>query len=58
MKSFKPGHKAPVSGQYVLVGPRGKCYKTEVTSVKNEPLPPTPKAGMSYALADPTKHKR
>lgn len=58
MKSLKPGNKAPVSGQYGLVGPRGKHYGTEVTSVKNEPLPPTPKAGMSYVLTDPTNHKK
>ena len=56
--AYKPGMKVPVSGQYVQVGPRGKVYPTEVTSVKGEVFPPTPKSGMVYKLADPTKHKR
>ena len=28
---FKPGEKAPVSGQYPVVGPRGGKQGTEVT---------------------------
>lgn len=55
--AYKPGMKVPVSGQYVQVGPHGKVYPTEVTSVKGEVFPPTPKSGMVYKLADPTKHK-
>ena len=55
--SLKPGSKVPVSGQYAYVGPRGKVYKTEITSVKGEPLPPTPKPNMGYKLVDKTKHK-
>ena len=52
-KVFKPGQKAPVSGQY-------KNIKTgyEVTVVKGEPLPPTPKKGQGYTLVDKTKHKK
>jgi len=50
--SLKPGIKAPVSGQYKNSG-----TKTEVTSVKGEPLPPGPK-GSAYNLVDKTKHKR
>jgi len=50
---FKPGQKAPTSGQY-----KNSRTGTEVTVVKGEPLPPTPKPGQSYSLADKTKHKR
>jgi hypothetical protein len=55
---FKPGQKAPKSGQYELVGPKGGSKNREVTSVKNEPLPPTSKPGFKYRLADATKHKK
>ncbi len=55
---YKPGDKAPVSGQYPVVGPRGGDQGTEVTSVKGEPLPPTPKPGMGYGAPDKTKHKQ
>jgi hypothetical protein len=51
-KTFSPGEKAPVSGQY-----QNPTTKTEVTVVKGEPLPPTPGKGQGYKLVDPTKHK-
>lgn len=54
-KGLTPGSKAPASGQYQQVGPRGGEGK-EVTVVKGEPLPPTPKPGMTYTLVDPTKN--
>jgi hypothetical protein len=54
----RPGEKAPVSGQYPVVGPRGGKQGTEVTSVKGEPLPPTPRPGMGYGRPDVTKHRR
>ena len=52
-KEFKPGEKAPVSGQYMNI-----YTKTEVTVVKGEPLPPTPGKNQRYRLVDKTKHKR
>lgn len=52
-KTYKPGQKAPHSGQY-----KNKSTKTEVTVVKGEPLPPTPKSGQGYTLTDKTKHKK
>jgi len=55
-KSLKPGQTAPRSGQYQQLGPRGGEGK-EVTVVRGEPLPPTPKRGMTYTLVDPTKNK-
>jgi hypothetical protein len=54
---LKPGQTAPRSGQYEQLGPRGGRTGHEVTVVKGEPLPPTPKPGMTFALVDPTKNK-
>jgi hypothetical protein len=53
---MKPGQKAPWSGQYQQIGPRGGQGK-EVTVVRGEPLPPAPKKGTTYQLVDPTKNK-
>jgi hypothetical protein len=53
---LKPGQKAPASGQYQTIGPKGGKGK-EVTVVKGEPLPPTDKSGSTYNLVDPTKNK-
>lgn len=55
-KGLKPGGKVPRSGQYQQRGPRGGQGK-EVTSVKGERLPPTPKKGMTYRLVGATKNK-
>jgi hypothetical protein len=56
MTKFKPGEKAPASGQYERIGPRGAPTGKEVTVVKGEPLPPTPKKGEEYKIVDRTKH--
>jgi hypothetical protein len=53
--SLKPGQRAPASGQYRQVGPRGATGK-EVTVVKREPMPPTDKRGTTYKLVDRTKN--
>lgn len=55
-KGLKPGQTAPKSGQYVQVGPKGG-KGNEVTVTKGEPMPPSPKPGMTYNLTDPTKNK-
>lgn len=55
-KNLKPGQKAPQSGQYITVGPRGG-KGNEVTTTKGNPLPPTPKPNRTYTLVDPTKNK-
>lgn len=55
-RPLRPGNTAPKSGQYQQIGPRGGAGK-EVTVVKGEPLPPTPAAGSTYTLVDPTKNK-
>ena len=51
-KCYRPGEKAPQSGQY-----KNTSTGYEVTVVKGEPLPPTPKSGQCYILVDKTKHK-
>ena len=56
-KPLRPGQKAPVSGQYEMLGPRGGSTGTERTVVKGEPLPPTKSAGQEYILVDRTKTK-
>lgn len=55
-KTLKPGTKAPASAQYEIVGPRGGRTGAERTVTKSEPLPPTPKSGQSYVIADRTKN--
>jgi hypothetical protein len=57
MKTFKPGEKAPVSGQYGVVGPRGGKTDKEITSEKGNPLPPPPGPGQRYVVNDPTHNK-
>jgi hypothetical protein len=54
--TLKPGQRAPASGQYQQVGPRG-AVRREVTVVRREPMPPAPAKGMSYKLVDRTKNK-
>ena len=55
--NLKPGQKAPVSGQYALIGSRGGNTGKEVTAVKNKVMPPTPKPRQTYKLNDATKNK-
>ena len=56
-KTFKPGQKAPDSGQYEIVGPRGGGTGDERTIVRKEPFPPTSQSGQKYRLVDLTKNK-
>jgi hypothetical protein len=50
---YRPGEKAPVSGEYEIVGPRGGDTGKERTSIQGEPLPPTPKPGQGYVVHRP-----
>ena len=56
-KAYRPGEKAPASGQYEIVGPRGGRTGEERTVVRGEPLPPTPQPGQGYRIADRTKNR-
>ena len=51
-KRYNPGENAPVSGLYELIGPRGGHTGKERTVAKGEVLPPPPKAGMRYEIAE------
>ena len=55
--TYKPGQKAPISGQYGVIGPKGGKTGTEVTATKGETLPPTQKPCQGFVLVDKTKHK-
>ncbi|RJP80791.1 MAG: YjzC family protein [Desulfobacteraceae bacterium] len=57
-RTFKPGEKAPRSGQWGIVGPRGGATNEERTITKGEPFPPPPQKGQKYILNDPTKHTK
>jgi len=52
VKNLKPGQKAPTSGQYK------SSEGGEVTAVKGKKLPPGPKKGTTYKLADKTKSRK
>lgn len=56
-KTYKPGEKAPSSGQYEIVGPRGGNTGAERTIVKGEPFPPTPEPSQKYVITDRSKNK-
>ena len=56
-ETYKPGEKAPASGQYQFVGPRGGGTGVERTVTRGEPLPPTPEPGQQYRIADRTRNQ-
>lgn len=55
-KKLTPGTRAPASGQYEIVGPRGGRTGVERTVVRGEPLPPTPNPREGYRIADRTNN--
>ena len=55
-KNLKPGQTAPRSGQWGIVGPRGGDTGQERMVPRGTTLPPTPKPGQTYRLADPTRN--
>jgi transcriptional regulator with XRE-family HTH domain len=52
--SLRPGQIAPRSGRYQQIGPRGGRGK-EITVVKGEALPPTPREKMTYVIVSSSK---
>lgn len=55
-KGMKPGQTAPASGLYEIDGPRGGDTGKQRTVRRGEPLPPTPKPGQTYHLAEPARN--
>jgi hypothetical protein len=56
---FRPGEKAPVSGQYPIIGPRGGDTGKEVTLVRAVGGSPRRRSrGGGFGTPDRTKHKR
>lgn len=56
MTKLRSGMTAPLSGQYEIINRMGNRTNIERTATKGAPLPPTPKSGQTYKLADKTKH--
>jgi hypothetical protein len=56
-QTLKPGEKAPVSGLYQLIGPRGGSTGKERTVARGEILPPPPKPGMTYQISERAHNK-
>jgi len=56
-KTYKPGTKAPASGQYEIVGPKGGRIGVERTATRGNTLPPTPHEGQGYRIADRTRNR-
>jgi len=56
MKTYKPGDKAPLSGQYEILGPRGGKTGKEITMIKGHTFPPS-QEGTQYRLCDRTKNQ-
>ncbi len=56
-KEFKPGEKAPKSGIYDVIGPRGGDTGKQVIAEKGDPLPPTRRPGEKYELSQAAKHE-
>jgi hypothetical protein len=56
MKTHNPGEKAPASGQYEVLGPRGGRTGKEITMTKGKTFPPS-QEGAQYQIRDRTKNK-
>jgi hypothetical protein len=54
-KSYKPGERAPRSGVYEIVGPRGGRTGEERAVSRGHPLPPTKGSGQRYELVAPLR---
>ena len=52
---YKPGNRAPKSGQYAIISPDGLPTGEERTIVRGESFPPVRK-GFMFVLADLTEH--
>jgi hypothetical protein len=56
-KRLTPGTRAPVSGIYEQIGPRGGRTGEEADSTRGKPLPPTERRGDTWSLVRAAHHK-
>jgi hypothetical protein len=49
---LKPGTPAPASALYDIIGSRGGDTGQQRTGVEGKTLPPTPKPGQTYKIAE------
>ncbi len=56
--TIKSGQITDVSGQYAIGFSNGRISQNEVTLIKGNKVPPTPKPNQIYVLVDPTKHTK
>ena len=56
-KTNKPGERGQRSGLYEIIGSRGGHTGKERTVAEGEILPPTPRPGQSYQIAEPARNK-
>jgi hypothetical protein len=56
-EKLKPGAKAPASGQYEVIGPRGGNTGKEITMTKGEVIPPVGPPGSTVRITDRTHNK-
>ena len=57
IKRLPPGTRAPVSGIYEQIGPRGARTGEEADSTRGKSLPPTERPGESWTLVRAAHHK-
>ena len=48
MDKYKPGQKAPASGDYKIIGSSGNEIRRDVTMDEGETFPPTPGSNQRY----------
>jgi hypothetical protein len=54
--TMPPGAKAPRSGIYEQVGPRGGRTNEQTDSTRGEPLPPTVNGNQGWRIDQPARH--
>lgn len=57
-KRLPPGTRAPASGIYEQIGPRGGRTGEEADSTRGKPLPPTGRPRETWTLVRPAHHKQ
>jgi hypothetical protein len=56
-KAIPPGTRAPRSGIYEQLGPRGGMTGEQADSTRGKPLPPTDPSNKGWTLVKAARHK-